>query len=159
DAEAVRVGDLDNAIDALEELGPGAVRKLGSTGVAALRERRSEDDELRAARGQPFRLAFDGGELVSAARALVEHRRDEAADKPKLTRVEQRMRGSGVGRKESVGSGLGRAQAEGTHVLEDTVRSELQAPVRRLRSEERRVGKEWRSRGSVEDGSRKGVRD
>src|SRR5207302_4451442 len=72
DAEAVRVGDLDNAVDALEELGPGAVRKLGSTGVAALRERRSEDDELRAARGQPFRLAFDGGELVSAARALVE---------------------------------------------------------------------------------------
>src|SRR5205814_6912363 len=117
---------------ALEQLGPGAVGRRGSTGVAALRERRSEDDELRAARGQPFRLAFDGGELVGAARALVEHRRDEAADKPKITRVEQRVRGSGVGRKESGGSGLGRAQAEGTHVLEDTVRSELQAPVRRL---------------------------
>src|SRR5438128_1458131 len=132
DAETVRAGDLSDAVDALEEHRPRAVRNLRRSGVAGLGQRRGKDDELGSARREPLRLMLDRGELVRTARALVQHRGDETADEPKPARVEQRACLRGIGREESGRSRLGRAKAEGTHVREDTVRSELQAPIGHL---------------------------
>src|SRR2546428_1399559 len=103
DAETVRVGDLSDAVDALEEHRPGTFRNLRGSGVPGLGESRGKNDELGSARGQPLRLTLDGGELVRTARALVQHRGDETADEPKPARIKQRPRLRGIGRTESGG--------------------------------------------------------
>src|SRR5712692_1592747 len=84
DTETARVRDLRDTIDAVEQSPPGIVRELRRGGIAGLRERRREDDELGPARGEPFRLALHRSELLRSASVLVKDRRDEAADEPKL---------------------------------------------------------------------------
>src|SRR5438477_4634118 len=56
DGEAVRASDLPSVIDALEELAPSVARELLRTGITGARQSWREDHELRATRGQPFRL-------------------------------------------------------------------------------------------------------
>src|SRR6266576_5146783 len=79
-AKPVRVRYLDHAVYAVEKRGPGGVPDLGGSGVARLRERRREDEDLSAARGEPLRLALHGGERLRPASALVQDRGDEATD-------------------------------------------------------------------------------
>src|SRR5439155_23266553 len=81
-AETVRVGDLGDAVDAVDQLRPATLRDRRRSRVAGLRQRWGKDDELGPAGGQPFRLAFDRGELVRTASALVQHGGDETADEP-----------------------------------------------------------------------------
>jgi len=69
-------------------VGSDEERLIDAALALAARQGWREDHELRATRGQPFRLPRHQCELVSAPRVLVQHGRDEAADKAQPARVQ-----------------------------------------------------------------------